>query len=617
MEQTRILAWTQRLFEIGQVIAGEKPELVQQCLLDHLVQGFDASSGSIVLLDDKSETLTLVAGSGPAANFIGSSRPVGEGILGWVVKENKPLLLSGKITDDPRFKNLSVRPDADRPASAMCWPLEADNRLLGAVSINRDPAKPPFVESDLRDGRFMVALASLVVRNVDLYKQQQQRIIELHQLNQQLEDKQEQLKEEHLGRVASEQRLANILDIAPEAIIVVNQVREIIVYNKGAEQVFGYKTEEMIGQSLDRLLPERFAAAHRRHIEHFARSDRPFKSMHGRGDVVGRRRDGREFPAEASISYVKESGQQYFTVILRDISERKQAEDALRKEKEEQEALVKQLKEAQTQLLQSEKLASIGQLAAGVAHEINNPVGYITSNIGTLSQYLKDIFKILDAYEQAEPELADDDTRAALHALKEQVDLEYLKEDLQSLIAESEEGVRRVRQIVQDLKDFSHVDEAEWQWADLHQGIDSTLNIVHNEIKYKADVVKEYGDLPQVECIISQLNQVFMNLLVNAAHAMDEDSRGTITVRTGVGGDGVWVEIQDTGKGMDAETQKRIFDPFFTTKPVGKGTGLGLSLSYGIIQKHGGRIEVESEPGKGATFRIWLPVQQEEERAVG
>jgi signal transduction histidine kinase len=176
-------------------------------------------------------------------------------------------------------------------------------------------------------------------------------------------------------------------------------------------------------------------------------------------------------------------------------------------------------------------------------------------------------------------------------------------------MSESREGINRVKQIVQDLKDFSHVDKAEWQWADLHKGLDSTLNIVNNEIKYKADVVKDYGDIPLVECLYSQLNQVFMNLLVNSAHAIEE--RGKITLRTFTKDDWVCVEVADSGKGISAENLHRIFDPFFTTKPVGKGTGLGLSLAYGIVNKHNGRIEVASEVGKGTCFKIWLPVRQE------
>ena len=276
---------------------------------------------------------------------------------------------------------------------------------------------------------------------------------------------------------------------------------------------------------------------------------------------------------------------------------------------EELRQMNQKLEEAHNQLLQSEKMASIGQLAAGVAHEINNPIGYVYSNLGTLEKYVQDTFSMIDLYEQAEGAISDDTVRARLKAAREKLDIGFLKEDLGALMSESKDGITRVKKIVQNLKDFSHVDSSdEWHFADLYKGLDSTLNIVHNEIKYKANVVREYGDLPEVECLPSQLNQVFMNLLVNAAHAIEE--RGTITVRTGRQGDEVWVEVADTGKGIAPEHLKKIFDPFFTTKPVGKGTGLGLSLSYGIVQKHHGRIEVQSEVGKGTTFRVWLPHRQ-------
>ena len=270
------------------------------------------------------------------------------------------------------------------------------------------------------------------------------------------------------------------------------------------------------------------------------------------------------------------------------------------------------LSDAQSKLIQSEKLASIGQLAAGVAHEINNPIGFIFSNFGTLEQYLEDLFQMLDAYEQAEASVSDSAALARIRSLKADLDIDYLKEDIPNLMRESRDGIQRVRKIVQDLKDFSRVDaRQEWESVDLHAGIDSTLNIVNNEIKYKADVVKHYGALPEVQCLPSELNQVVMNLLVNAAHAITAE-RGTITISTGVDGPNVWVEVADTGAGIAQENLKRIFDPFFTTKPVGKGTGLGLSLSYGIVQKHSGRMEVHSELGVGTRFRVTLPIKHEE-----
>jgi PAS domain S-box-containing protein len=299
-----------------------------------------------------------------------------------------------------------------------------------------------------------------------------------------------------------------------------------------------------------------------------------------------------------------------------DITERKQLEEQLVAQYEHVSGINaqliesnKQLEQAQMQLLQSEKMAAIGLLAAGVAHEINNPIGYVSSNLGTLERYLADIFVVLDKYAEAEALLgAGHPLLQELGQIKAKSNIGHVREDARSLIAESHQGLQRVKDIVLDLRDFSHFsNEEEWVWADVHQGLESTLNVVWNELKYKCDVVKEYGDLPQIYCLPSQLNQVFMNLLVNAAQAIKE--RGTVTIRTGREGERIWVEVSDTGSGIPPEIIPRLFDPFFTTKPVGKGTGLGLSVSFKIVEKHHGRIEVRSEVGKGATFRVILPVQ--------
>jgi signal transduction histidine kinase len=292
-----------------------------------------------------------------------------------------------------------------------------------------------------------------------------------------------------------------------------------------------------------------------------------------------------------------------------DIRKRESAEAELMRRNIELTELNARLSMAQEQLMQSEKLASIGQLAAGVAHEINNPIGYVFSNFETLGTYIGRMLEMFKAYEEAETSIAAPAVLTRLREMRAGIDLDYLIEDIPGLMAESREGISRVRKIVQDLKDFSRVDaNQEWQWADLHTGIDSTLNIVSNEVKYKADVVRDYGQIPEIECLPSQLNQVFMNIVVNGAHAIS-GGRGRITIRTGSAGDNVWVEIADNGGGIAKEHLARIFDPFFTTKPIGSGTGLGLSLSYGIIQKHNGQIEVQSEPGQGTTFRITLPIR--------
>ncbi|MCG2578164.1 ATP-binding protein [Dechloromonas sp. XY25] len=276
-------------------------------------------------------------------------------------------------------------------------------------------------------------------------------------------------------------------------------------------------------------------------------------------------------------------------------------------EREEQRVLIKKLEEAHNQLLQSEKLASIGQLAAGVAHEVNNPIGFVNSNLGTLNKYITKLLYLLDLYEAVENEVPSA-SRERITAFKVEIDLPFLRDDMVDLIGESIEGTARVRRIVQDLRDFSRPGDSEWQAVDIHAGLESTLNVVWNEIKYKADVARDYADLPMVECLPSQLNQVFLNLLVNAAQAIP--GRGVITLRTRREGEHVAISVQDTGCGMPPEIRDRIFDPFFTTKPVGQGTGLGLSVTYGIVEKHGGRIEVASELGQGTTFTVRLPVRR-------
>lgn len=323
------------------------------------------------------------------------------------------------------------------------------------------------------------------------------------------------------------------------------------------------------------------------------------------------RRDGSVFFASFSCTPILKDGKPVGLVLsFRDNTRRKTAEDALKESHAEMKSAYERLAQTQTHLLQSEKMASIGQLAAGVAHEINNPLSFVISNLGTLEKYTEDLIEMLAVYEGVESILGGHpDLLEQIRAVKQRIDLVYLKQDIGTLVAESRDGLDRVKRIVMDLKNVSRVDEQDqWVKVDLHQCLDSTLNIVRNEFKYKAKVVREYGDLPDVECLPSQLNQAFMNMLVNAGQAIED--QGSICICTGREGESVWVEFTDTGRGIDAEHLKRIFEPFFTTKPIGKGTGLGLSISYNIVSKHEGCIEVQSEVGHGTTFRVWLPIKQ-------
>jgi len=390
-----------------------------------------------------------------------------------------------------------------------------------------------------------------------------------------------------------EQMLHSVTAATRDAIIMVDGDSRIAFWNPAAEKMFGYAATEALGRELHALLaPPRYRKA-------IDQGFAGFKDT-GTGGAVGTttelsalRKDGTEFPVELSLAAVRRENAWWGVGTVRDITARKALDD--------------QLAQAQAHLLQSDKLAAIGQLAAGVAHEINNPIGFVSSNMGTLDHYIQEISAVLDAYAALGAAGAANETAlAAVEELKQQKNLDYMRGDIKQLMAESQEGLQRVRKIVADLKSFSHVDDANWKWADLRAGLESTLNMVWNELKYHCTVHKEYGKLPDVWCLPSQLNQVFMNLLVNAGQAIT--GKGDITLRTGQRGEEVFIAIADTGSGISPEVRARLFEPFFTTKPVGKGTGLGLSLAYSIVQKHGGRIEVDSTVGKGTTFTVWLPV---------
>jgi signal transduction histidine kinase len=290
-----------------------------------------------------------------------------------------------------------------------------------------------------------------------------------------------------------------------------------------------------------------------------------------------------------------------------EIQERLAVEDALKRHNTELEALTQKLAGARIQLLQSEKLASVGQLAAGVAHEINNPIAFVRSNLSSLTGYVQNIVSVLDAYGEVETARENKDgALRKLEQLKDSTNVAFLREDIPCLLKESCDGLTRVEKIVKDLRDFSNIDAANWQIVDIHQCLESTLSVAAHEIRRKAEVVRDYGDVPPIECLPFELNQVFLNLLINAAQSIEQ--YGVITLCTGRHEQSIWVEITDTGVGIEPEHLNRIFEPFFTTKAVGVGPGLGLSVSYGIVQNLGGTIDVKSVVGKGSTFTICLPI---------
>lgn len=273
------------------------------------------------------------------------------------------------------------------------------------------------------------------------------------------------------------------------------------------------------------------------------------------------------------------------------------------------------MRDMQTQIMQNDKLATIGQLAAGVAHEINNPMGFVGSNMVTLSKYVEKYNRYIQQLEEQLRRESAGLLPEHIQALRQSLKMDYVMRDIAVLVEESNEGIERVKRIVQDLRTFSRADTTGAGLANLNSCMDSTINIVINEIKYSAELKRDYGDIPKVHCNAQQINQIFMNLLINATHAIQAKGEefGEIVVRTWCDQDNVFVSVSDNGCGIPPENQQKIFDAFFTTKEIGKGTGLGLSISSGIIRKHGGEITLTSEMGVGSTFIVRLPLKQTEQ----
>jgi two-component system, NtrC family, sensor kinase len=394
-----------------------------------------------------------------------------------------------------------------------------------------------------------------------------------------------------------------LLENMKEGLLRIDQNGKLTFVNSSLCQMLGYIKEELIGKHVHMLHQKEDEQIIEKKIGH---------RRQGVGDSYESAyftKGGQVIPTIVSAKPVFDKNGQYdgTVAVITDISKIKQVEQ--------------ERKLIEAQLRQSDKLASIGQLAAGVAHEINNPTGFVSSNLNTLSDYVQKYNGLIHEYHnlvnQLETNSNNNSYRELFEKIKEQeesMDIAFMMDDITSLIQESLEGTIRIKKIVQDLKDFAHPGEDKPKYAGINRCVDSTLNIVWNEIKYKAQVKKEYGDLPDILCFPQQLNQVFANILVNAAQAITE--HGEISIKTCLLEENIEIKISDTGSGIAKENIAKIFDPFFTTKDVGKGTGLGLNVAYNIIKKHSGKITVTSEKGYGTTFTILVPVNNTDEKLI-
>ncbi len=401
--------------------------------------------------------------------------------------------------------------------------------------------------------------------------------------------------------------LLSAIEQSPTCILITDQEKKIIYVNRKYSEVMGYALEEIIGRT-----PRIFYDKDQ--IDHQSMLNTLMSGNQWRGSLLNKTKNGDLIWEQVAISPLQSPDGEIanFLIIKEDITDQKRTEEKLEQTLAEAtqmainlEFLNAELKSTQSKMIQGEKMASIGQLAAGVAHEINNPMGFIASNLRSLKKY---IARFASYIADSKPiiEGLDEEHQQQLNQMRKKIKLDYLLEDSKELVDECLDGAERVRKIVQNLKTFSRVDQTGIQLTDLNECIESTIAIVWSEVKYKAELNKDLGDLPQVECNSQELTQVFTNILVNAAQAIEKN--GTITVTSQYKDPYVIVTITDNGCGMSEETQQKLFEPFFTTKPVGQGTGLGMSISYEIIKNHGGEITVDSAPGAGTKFIIKLPL---------
>ncbi|MFH1965693.1 MAG: ATP-binding protein, partial [Acidobacteriota bacterium] len=318
-------------------------------------------------------------------------------------------------------------------------------------------------------------------------------------------------------------------------------------------------------------------------------------------DEIGRLARSFNFMAES----LEERSQQ-LTSLNKNLEEKVQARTrALERANREMAEAYHELKETQFQLVQSEKLASLGQLVAGIAHEIKNPLNFIYGNTGFLRDYINKLEKLVALYEEGK--VLGDEEQRTVDQFKEEIGYSFIIKDLGTLVDNFEEGAERIHSIVGDLRTFSRTETGEFKEIDLHEAIDLALNLLHNELKGRIEIIKEYGSIPRVACQAGKINQVLVNLLINAGQAIPAE--GEIILTTRKAGKYVEIIVEDNGKGMSPDQLEHIFEPFFTTKPVGAGTGLGLSISYAIIQDHKGSITVSSKPGEGTRFCVSLPIK--------
>lgn len=399
----------------------------------------------------------------------------------------------------------------------------------------------------------------------------------------------------------SEEQYRQLIDTMNEGVAILNGEGVMTYVNSKFCEMLRYEREEVINKTTFDFIDSNKPLTMTSQISENVNGSEKYYEMEWL------RKDGTKLitfvsPSEISDDDGKLSGR---LVILTDITLLKDIENELNQKNYELKETLDNLKSTQAQLVDSEKMASLGQLTAGIAHEINNPINYVAGNISPLKLDLKDLKKLIAKFRELDDCKNINDKIEEIKELRNELDIDFLFEEIDNLLKGIDEGAKRTKDIVSGLRIFSRLDESDFKQADIHEGIDSTLILLNNKLKNRIKVIKEFATMPKIECLPGKLNQVFMNILNNSAQAIEGE--GEILIKTKMIDDNVIISIKDNGPGIPEKVKKHIFEPFFTTKDVGSGTGLGLPITLGIIENHDGKIEVNSSPGEGSEFVITLP----------
>ncbi len=558
-------------------------EMLQQCT-EIIVSYLNVAFARIWTHNSQEKLLHLQSSAGIYTHRDGAHGriPVGKFKIGLIAQERKPHITNSVQTDERvSNKEWAIR---EGMVAFAGYPLIADSELVGVVAMF---SKQPLNQNTLNVLSFIVEEIAIAIKRKSIEKALRQK----------------------------EEQYRSIFETVNDGLSIFDlETGKSIAVNPTWSQMYGYSNEEFINlEASDYIHPDFLHL-----FNNFIENVKAGKEYYCQGVCI--HKNGTLFDVEVKAASYIYNGKSHALTIARDISKRKQSEKVLKQRTQELEQTLVKLQSTQSQLIHTEKISQLGQLVAGVAHEVNNPVSFISGNLSHAEEYLKDLIYLLNSYRQKFPSPGD-----AIEEKIEAIDLEYLLEDLPKMISSMKLGTDCIKNIMLSLRNYSRTSSDEKKAVNLHEGIDTTLMILSHRLKAKPEhpaieIVKKYGNLPLFECYYGQINQVFMNLISNAIDALEESNQSksyeeieenpnTITITTFSDDNWATIIIADNGTGIPAQVKPKLFDAFFTTKVEGKGTGLGLSISYQIItEKHGGTLECISSPGNGAKFVIRIPV---------